>query len=261
MDFWQKLRADFPISKDRIYLDHASAGPIPRPVYEKSLKYYEEHYRDADYAWPRWIERGEAVREKAARFIHADASEIAFVTSTSQAMNLIAEVLAGEGPVLMPSSEFPSSTVPWLWRKANIVWQEPENFKFELKTLRRLLTPDIKTMVTSFVQYSSGFRQDMDKLSELKGQRYLVLNATQGFGAFPIDVKRWKVDFLTTMRPGNEHAEAADRTQRGEQIRWKPSSSLNFCSSAIKHWRQVTYRLQNSRCCICHYFLPVACSL
>src|ERR1700752_1775838 len=111
---WNQLRNDFPISEDRIYLDHASAGPIPRPVYEKSLQYYKEHFEEADYAWPRWLKRREEIRAKVAAFINADPSEIAFVSNTSQGMNLVAELLAGEGPVLIDTAEFPTSTVPWL---------------------------------------------------------------------------------------------------------------------------------------------------
>ena len=196
--FWQKIRADFPVTKSCIYLDHASGGPIPKPVLEKIPQYYEEHCREADFAWMRWMRRCEELREKAARFINAEPEEIAFVSNTSHAMNLIAELLAPEGKVLTNTSEFPSSTLPWLWRKAQMVWQEPENFSLPVANLKRLLKPSVKTILASFVQYSSGFRQDLEKIGKIKAGRYFVVNATQGFGALQVDVRKWDADFLCT---------------------------------------------------------------
>ena len=123
---WSEIRADFPITERCIYLDHASGGPIPRPVYEKLPQYHTEHFKEADFAWPRWMERKEEVRRKAAEFINADPSEITFITSTSQGINLIADMIGACGKVLTNTSEFPSSTLPWLWRKTKLVWQKPE---------------------------------------------------------------------------------------------------------------------------------------
>ena len=196
--FWEKIRTDFPVTKNCIHLDHASGGPIPRPVHEKIAQYYKEHSERADFAWAGWMRQKEEAREKVARFIHAEPSEIAFVQNTSHGMNLIAELLSGEGAVLTNTSEFPSSTLPWLWRKAKMIWQEPENFSISMGGMKRLLKPSVKTILTSFVQYSSGFRQDLETIGKIKGGRYFVVNATQGFGALPVDVKRWNADFLCT---------------------------------------------------------------
>ncbi len=196
--FWAQVRSDFPLTQNTIYLDHASGGPIPRPIYEKTSEYYREHHLEADFAWPRWMRRREEVRAKAAKFINADPSEIAFVPNTSHAMNLAADLLAGKGKVLSDTSEFPASTLPWLWRKSKMVWQKPEkDGTLPLAKMKKLLKPDVRTIVSSFIQYGTGFRQDMKGLGEIKSGRYLVVNATQGFGAFPIDVQKWKADFLT----------------------------------------------------------------
>ncbi len=195
--FWEQVRSDFPLTKTSIYLDHASGGPIPRPVYEKTSQYYTEHHLEADFAWPRWMRRREEIREKAARFINAEPSEIAFVSNTSHGMNLVADLLAGEGQVLSNTCEFPSSTLPWLWRKAKMVWQEPEkDGALPAAKLKKLLKPGVKTILSSFVQYGTGFRQDLEAVGKAKGNRYFVVNATQGFGAFPVDVKKWNADFL-----------------------------------------------------------------
>jgi selenocysteine lyase/cysteine desulfurase len=196
--FWKAIREDFPITKHAVYLDHASGGPIPRPVFEKIKTYYETHLTRADFAWGEWIRQREAVRKKAADFIHANPSEITFIQSTSQGMNLIAEMLWREGAVLTNTSEFPSSTLPWIWRRAKMIFQKAEMGEISPLKLKILLSPSVKTIVTSFVQYATGFRQDLETLGKIKGNRFLVVNATQGFGAFPIDVEKSRIDFLCT---------------------------------------------------------------
>jgi selenocysteine lyase/cysteine desulfurase len=48
----------------------------------------------------------------------------------------------------------------------------------------------------SYVQYSNGFRSDIEELASIKGAHALVVNASQAAGAFEIDVKRMKIDAL-----------------------------------------------------------------
>lgn len=198
MSFWSEIRKDFPITQRCIYLDHASGGPIPRPVYEKLPQYHAECYQEGDFAWPRWMERKEEIRRKAAAFINADPAEIAFTSSTSQGMNLIADMIAKSGTVLTNTLEFPSSTLPFLYRKTKLVWQKPEQGRISLEALSEKISPRIKTILTSWVQYGTGFRQDLETLGKMKGNRFLVVNATQGFGALKPDVQKWNCDFLCT---------------------------------------------------------------
>src|SRR5438105_9269875 len=51
-------------------------------------------------------------------------------------------------------------------------------------------------LALSHVQFSNGFRIDLDKLGEVKGKHVLVINASQSAGAFEIDVKRMNIDAL-----------------------------------------------------------------
>lgn len=196
MSFWKKIRKDFDVTKRGVYLDHAAGGPVPKPVQKRVNRFLKENAAEADFAWLKWVKEREDARKVVAKFINAEPEEIAFIGSTSQGMNYIAEMIAPEGPILTNTLEFPSSTVPWLWRRAPLIWQKSKDGKVDLPTLKTLLSPGIKTIVSSFVQYSTGYRQEMQSLGALKGNRYLVVNATQGFGALPIDVKKWNADFL-----------------------------------------------------------------
>jgi selenocysteine lyase/cysteine desulfurase len=48
----------------------------------------------------------------------------------------------------------------------------------------------------SYVQFSNGFRTDIEELASLKGNHALVINGSQAAGVFEIDVKRMKIDAL-----------------------------------------------------------------
>src|SRR6185437_7586366 len=48
----------------------------------------------------------------------------------------------------------------------------------------------------SYVQFSNGFRSDLEELGSVKGNHALVVNASQAAGVFEIDVKRMKIDAL-----------------------------------------------------------------
>ena len=195
---WEKIRCDFPITKRFTYLDHAAASPMPKPVHEAALRYYDELAGFADFSWNRWIARREEVRRKVASFIHAKPDEIAFTSSTSHGMNLIAELISCEGEVLTNTMEFPATTIPWIYRRAKLKFLKPNRGIISIDQLKQNLSPRIKTILTSFVQFQNGSRQDLAALGKIKGNRFFVVNATQGFGYLPIDVKRAKIDFLTT---------------------------------------------------------------
>lgn len=186
---WKKLRKDFPITQKYIYLDHAAGGPIPRPVLEVIQQFQKENAEGADFHWLKWMKQRDESRQMVADFINATPEEIAFTSSTSHGMNLVAELLVGEGQVSLNEEEFPSSTVPWLWRNANVQWSKGAECGGSI-------SDPAKVIVTSFVQYATGERKDMAAIGKKKKGQWLVVNATQGLGVLPIDVKKWNADFV-----------------------------------------------------------------
>lgn len=172
---------------------------MPKPVLAENEKYLRELSREADFAWMKWIRRREEVRLKVAKFLGAEPEEITFIQSTSQGMNHIADLIGGRGGALAPNAEFPSTTLPWLWRRVPVKFVADRNGVISSEAFRRNLSPQIKTILTSYVQYSTGFRQDLRALGKMKGGRFLVVNATQACGALDINLKKLpEVDFLCT---------------------------------------------------------------
>jgi 1-acyl-sn-glycerol-3-phosphate acyltransferase len=113
---WEELRSDFPGLEGQCYLNAAAASLTPRPVREAVEAFYREQETGGDGHWEAWLAKREAVRGSVARFIGAEADEIAFVPNTSTGINLIADLLERDGPVLTDELEFPTVTLPWMHR-------------------------------------------------------------------------------------------------------------------------------------------------
>ena len=88
------LDREFPIRRNFVYFNHAALSPLPRRVAD-AITAHVENTRDRGAAdWRKWYATIERAREKAARFLGADKSQIAFLPSTSWALNLTARSLA-----------------------------------------------------------------------------------------------------------------------------------------------------------------------
>jgi selenocysteine lyase/cysteine desulfurase len=195
---WKELRQDFPSLKDYVYLNAAAAGPAPRPVTEAATGFYRELEQGGDVHWESWLARGEQIRGKVARFINADPDEIAFVPNTSTGVNLIVDLLGGQGAVLSDELEFPSVTLPWIHRGIPVHFIPAVEGALRIESFFAEYAPRAATIALSHVQFSNGCRQDLDAFGLVKAHRHLVVCASQGLGAFPVDVRSSRIDALAT---------------------------------------------------------------
>ena len=188
---WEQVRRSFPATARWAYLNTAGGGALSVDAAEAAKQYYDDNLADADVPWPRWREQIEDIRGAVATFLGAGSDEVAFVGNASLAMNHVARLLAGEGSVLAPMGDFPAVTLPWLNLEAPIYFVESDaDGVLSLNAIEAAMKPDTRVLATSFVQYATGFRQDMAGLARLCRERgvYLVVDATQGLGAFPLEL-------------------------------------------------------------------------
>ena len=195
---WENVRADFPGLAGKVYLNAAATSLIPLPVREAVNAFYREHEEGGDRHWDRWMAHREGVREKAAHLIGAEPEEIAFVGNTSTGINLIADLLEGDGAVLSDELEFPTVTLPWIHRGVSVRFVPAVEGVLRVESFLEGQAPRAATVAISHVQYSNGCRQDLDAFGEIKGSRHLVVCASQSLGAFPVDVRRSRIDALAT---------------------------------------------------------------
>lgn len=193
---WADIREQFPVTNNYIYLNSAAAGPLSRATTAAAANYYDLMMADGDVHWDEWLAQREQVRKKVAGFINAEPDEIALTTNTSSGMNVIVDALETNGEVISSDLEFPVSTLPWMNRRIPVHLVKSDNGKVEIDDLRRAMNSQTGTICISHVQFSNGFRSDLEALGNAKGSHAFVVNASQSAGVFEIDVKRMKIDAL-----------------------------------------------------------------
>jgi cysteine desulfurase / selenocysteine lyase len=201
--YWNRLREDFPVTRKYSYLANAAISPIPIQVQNAVLEFYKENMSYGGTHWQKWIDCIEEARRRYAAFIGARLEEIAFTHSTSEGMNIIAHLLAHRGHAISNDLEFPSSNLPWINRGADMTIVQSRNGTVPIELIRKAVGKKTRTIITSHVQYSTGFKQDLETLSKICSEKslYLVVNATQSIGALHFDVSKFGADFIV----GNGH--------------------------------------------------------
>jgi selenocysteine lyase/cysteine desulfurase len=203
-DFWDQLRqTEFPVAQRWAYLDHAGVAPLPRRSGDALRRWTADQVANGVVNWPAWAEEVETIRQLAASLLNAGGDEIAFVGSTTQGIGLVAEGFPWRDgdSVVIPAEEYPSNIYPWMNladrgvsvrlvpTRAGRIWPED---------LVEAMDHTTRVLAISHVEFASGFRNDLDVLVEICKSRGIALcvDAIQGFGALPIDVRRTPIDFL-----------------------------------------------------------------
>lgn len=193
---WADVRAKFPVTKNSVYLNTAAAGPLAESTAKAGALYYEQMMNDGDAHWDEWFAGREEVRARVASFINAEPEEIGLTINTSSGMNLIVDALEKHGEVVSCDLEFPVTTTPWMHRRIPVHLVKSVEGVVRPEDLRAAMNTRTGVISISYVQYSNGFRSDLEELASIKGKHALVVNASQAAGAFEIDVKRMKIDAL-----------------------------------------------------------------
>jgi selenocysteine lyase/cysteine desulfurase len=195
---WNAIRSRFPVCSRFTYLNAAGGSPMCIDASIEGKRYFDEMVLYGDACWEEWLDRTEKIRAAVAGLMGATREEIAFTPNTSTAMAFVAQMLRNKGAVLTMNDEFPSTTFPWINLGVKVDFVQPEHGGYSLDLLERSLQPEHKVLITSYVQFKSGFRQDLQEIGTFcKAHNLLfIVNATQAFGVFPIDVARNHIDML-----------------------------------------------------------------
>ncbi len=208
-DLDQAFRAlrstEFPWTGETTYLNNAGTGPIPERT-RRILEDFTAQRTAPHLLVDRDLQQMLAeARTLLARLINADVDEIALATSTSFGLGLAARGLplkAGD-IVLISDREFPAVVYPWLLLKERGVSVElahttPQGWPDEDRLVERLSDPRVRVLAVSWVQFSTGYRADLLRLSAAcrANGAYLVVDAIQGVGQLPLDVRETPVDVL-----------------------------------------------------------------
>ncbi len=193
---WEAVRHEFAVTRDTAYLNSAAAGPVSRASMEAATNFYREMMETGDAGWDEWLRQRELARARVAEFINAEPNEIAFTINTSSGMNLIVDALEEQGEVISCELEFPVSTLPWLHRGVTVHQVKAASGELHAENIERATTNKTAIISISHVQYSNGFRADLEAIGRSKKDHIFVVNASQSLGVLPVNVKRMGIDAL-----------------------------------------------------------------
>jgi selenocysteine lyase/cysteine desulfurase len=189
-----------------IYLNAAGFGPLPERTRAALNDFNDRRYRgqlrDADL-----MSALVAARANAAQLIGCSAAEIALTPNTNVAINIAANAVLERAhdrfTILISHGEFPANVYPWLALQQHgftveLVPTDEHGWPQEDVMIDRVAEGDVAAISVSFVQFASGFRADLAALSRvcLDHDTLFVVDAIQGLGAVPLDVRDTPVDIL-----------------------------------------------------------------
>lgn len=200
---WAQFRALMPITGKWAYFDNAAVAPLPAPSRDAIEKWAREAAQEGDTVCSKWLRQVEQTRQAAALLLGAAVSEIALVSSTTAGINLVAEGFPWkEGDnIVIPGNEFPSNAYPWMNLSSRGVQtrQVPiEGSAIDLNRVAEACDQRTRMIAVSWIGYATGWRIDVSELVNLAhGLGVLVLlDAIQGLGVFPLNVRQTGVDFV-----------------------------------------------------------------
>jgi cysteine desulfurase/selenocysteine lyase len=204
----QDARRQFPALQQQVFLDSACVSLAPQRAIEKLRAFLDmaafcpsgsstQHHLDMDAM-------RSAARPQVAKLINAEENDIALVESTTHGLSLVASAISlrhGDRVVLC-DLEFMEVAVPWVQKReaAGIQIDIVPNRAGQVlvEDIEAAMTADTRVVAISSVQWSNGFRCDLDALSRLCRERgaFLIVDAVQQIGAIPFDVKKTPVDAM-----------------------------------------------------------------
>ncbi len=196
---------EFPILNEYTFLNHAAIAPLPKRSAEAGSHFLNEACFEANNKIEQWFLMKEKVKKRLASLLGCHSDEIAFIKNTSEGLHLVANSLdwqQGDNVILF-SHEFPANVYPWTNLKklgVDVRFVPEKNGQFFLDDVKDLMDEKTRLLAVSFVEYTTGFKNDLHALGQLC-QEYNVLfvvDAVQGLGAVPINVKDCQIDFLSS---------------------------------------------------------------
>jgi selenocysteine lyase/cysteine desulfurase len=203
MTDWTKIRRNFPITESCAYFQSAAMSPIPISVFRAMVKEYRELHIHGDIGWKQDLEKHQKLCTDLAQLMNTEPDNLTFLHNTSTAMSLVALSFKNSIPkpfnIVSMQDEFPASTIGFEYQGIEMRYVQPISSRYPIESILERCDDQTSAVVTSHIQYATGFRQDLLALgNELKKRNVLfVINATQAFPYFPVDVRAAHIDVLS----------------------------------------------------------------
>ncbi len=195
-----KVRRYFPHTKDKIYFNCASTGPLPEPAYALQDTYYRRAAMADIGDQSEVFSALDNIRRNGAKIFGAKKSEVGFGFNTTFGINLAAASLPLKrgDEVLISDVEFPANVYPWLAlreRGIRVKFIKSSGGFTTVDDVQKAISKKTRAISLSFVQFFNGYKIDAAAIGDIcrKHNIFFVLDCIQGAGCEPMNMHKWNV--------------------------------------------------------------------
>jgi kynureninase len=198
-------RGEFPIFRDRTYLNTCSLGALGERSRRKVAEFLDLWQSRGAAAWyDVWWEALSGLRARYGRIVNAAPHDIALAPSISVALSAIAESIdySRRPRVVITSLDFPTVAYQWLAKAKQgvelVIVESPDRITVPAEAIARAIDDRTALVVTSHVYFTSGAIQDIKRVAEAAHAHgaLCLIDAYQAVGQIPVDVQAAGVDAL-----------------------------------------------------------------
>ncbi|MEZ4699465.1 MAG: aminotransferase class V-fold PLP-dependent enzyme [Rhodothermales bacterium] len=204
-DFWALVRAQYPLTHDRVYFNTGGLGPAPYPVVDTVSSLMMQLQRLSEHGHNRIME----AREPVARFFGVKPEEIAFLRNATEGNATIASGLTFLRPgdeVIFESHAHPGGAIPWMSRqkqqgiKVKVFEPDPTSAAGNLERIEALITPRTRVLQVSHTTAPTGIKMPVDAMATLARDRglWFHIDGAQSAGAYPFNLREIGCDSYAT---------------------------------------------------------------
>jgi cysteine desulfurase/selenocysteine lyase len=183
---------EIPVLADRVWLYTGAEGP-PLAAHAGALSRYLANRALASAGRDAHAEIEAGLRQRIAALLGYEVSDIALVSNSGEAMNLVAQsidVQPGDN-VVLNDLEFPSVVQPWLrlaGRGIEVRVAKHSGTELHAAEIAALIDERTRVLAFSHVSYQSGWRHDVGALSNAAAEvgALVLMDATQSLGVLPV---------------------------------------------------------------------------
>ena len=198
----QSIRDLFPAARKFTYLNSAAIGPLSTVTIKAVASQLEDVAANGSANMCEWFETQERVRRLAASMLGVKADDIAFTRNTSDGLCSVASGMrwAPGDNIVSFAEEFPANFYPWRKLRdehgVELRLCPERDGRIDVEALCDLVDARTRLVTVSAVQYSTGFRIDLERIGrEARHVDALFgVDIIQAFGALPLDLSACRVD-------------------------------------------------------------------
>ena len=198
----ESIRALFAALEQFTYLNSAAVSPLPSTAIEAVSSQLHDVANFGSSHYLSWVETKGRARELLVGMLNVRAEQIAFTRNTSDGFATIAngiEWQSGDNIVSF-ENEFPANYYPWrrIRDKYNVELRlcAERNARIDLDEFTSLIDAKTRVVAISSVQFSSGFRSDLERIGRAARavDALFCVDLIQGLGAHGYDLPAQFVD-------------------------------------------------------------------